>query len=115
MGKTEKIISILKEVLLEPIILAFTLYVLFDRFREAFNKADFPTAPSRLESIGMDISNNLGIYIPLFVIVLLWITFKAISVVRRNTEISDLTKAINDLNKRLDNGKGVESKQNHNV
>ena len=63
----------------------------------------------------MDISNNLEIYIPLLAIVLLWIIFKAISVVRKNTEVGDLTKAINELNRRLDDEKTGKSERNHNV
>ena len=109
-GKDRKIISVFKEVLLEPIILAFALYILFDRFRRAFNEANYPTASSRLGSIGMDIGSNLEIYIPLLILVLLWVILKAVSVARRGTEIRDLTKAINDLNKRLDDDKTTKCK-----
>ena len=85
-------------------------YVLFDRFREAYDRADFSTALSRVESVKMDIINNLEIYIPLLVLVLLWLVIKAISVVRKDTETRDLIKAINALNKRLDDNKATKSK-----
>lgn len=102
MHKIKGIFILLRDVLLEPIILAFALYILFDRFRGAFNKADFPTIPSRVWGVVMDFWAYWYIYLPFFVIVLFWAYWKRKSISEGNSEIKNLTTQIQYLTERID-------------
>ena len=86
---------LLREVFLEPIILAFALYILFDHVREAWNRADLIGISSRFWSIITDFGDYYYIYVPFIVVVFLWAWWKK---KRINEDNKDIGKLIEQLN-----------------
>ena len=96
-----KLKRFIKDILLEPLILGFALFIVFDRVRDAYNKADYPTFLSRMGGVMLDLGTYPYIYIPFVLLVILWAYWKYKSVVQGTKEANDLMTVVNDNNQKL--------------
>lgn len=80
--------NLLQNALLETIILAFFLYLLFERLREAYNNSDYDYLLSRLWSMVMDIGHYWYFYVIALAVLVWWVYSKIKSANKADKERS---------------------------
>jgi hypothetical protein len=111
MGIANKTVSIIQEIIIEPILLAFGIFVIFPHWQTIYNETIYGlniNLPKLWIALTGDIMNYLAPYLLFGIVFLGWILIKVFRFYyesKKETEEKELIKAIRKLTEAIDNKK----------